>query len=149
MNWNKDKSLTLSRVCVAVFGLLLAELDLGGYWLAGWYARLRAMPQQTGLGILAAFYVCSVFGWLCLARLWKLLGNLKRGRVFISDNVGLLRAVSWDCVGVFLACAAACPVYLPLSFVSLAAGFMALIVRIVKNVFQQAIAMKDELDLTI
>jgi hypothetical protein len=46
-------------------------------------------------------------------------------------------------------CAAACPVYLPLSFVSLAAGFMALIVRIVKNVFERAIVMKDELDLTV
>ena len=30
-----------------------------------------------------------------------------------------------------------------------AAGFMALIVRIVKNIFQQAIDMKSELDLTI
>ena len=30
-----------------------------------------------------------------------------------------------------------------------AAAFMALIVRIVKNVFQQAIAMKSELDLTV
>ncbi len=32
---------------------------------------------------------------------------------------------------------------------SIAAGFMALIVRIVKNVFEQAIRMKDELDYTI
>ena len=34
-------------------------------------------------------------------------------------------------------------------FIALAAGFTGLIVRVVKNVFQQAIAMKDELDLTV
>ena len=33
--------------------------------------------------------------------------------------------------------------------ITAAAGFMCLIVRVVKNVFQQAIAMKSELDLTI
>ena len=33
--------------------------------------------------------------------------------------------------------------------VAIAAGFMALIVRIIKNIFQQAIDMKAELDLTI
>ena len=33
--------------------------------------------------------------------------------------------------------------------IAIAAGFMGLIVRIVKNVFEQAITMKDELDLTV
>ena len=39
--------------------------------------------------------------------------------------------------------------YLPWLLVAVAAGFMALIVRIVKNCFAQAAAMKDELDFTI
>ena len=29
MNWTKDKSILLSQVCVAVFALLLAALDIG------------------------------------------------------------------------------------------------------------------------
>ena len=37
----------------------------------------------------------------------------------------------------------------PFIAVAIAAGFMALLVRIVKNIFQQAIDMKAELDLTI
>jgi hypothetical protein len=40
-------------------------------------------------------------------------------------------------------------VYPLLLLVAIAAGFMGLIVRIVKNAFQQAIAMKDELDYTV
>lgn len=42
-----------------------------------------------------------------------------------------------------------CLYYLPFIAVAIAAGFMALLVRIVKNIFQQAIDMKAELDLTI
>ena len=38
---------------------------------------------------------------------------------------------------------------MPFIAVAIAAGFMALLVRIVKNIFQQAIDMKAELDLTI
>ena len=60
-----------------------------------------------------------------------------------------LRAVSWYCVWVALICLAGCVCYPPFVFVAIAAAFMALIVRIVKNVFQQAISMKSELDLTI
>ena len=39
--------------------------------------------------------------------------------------------------------------YLPFLLVAVTAAFMMLIVRVVKNVFQQAIEMKSELDLTI
>ena len=39
--------------------------------------------------------------------------------------------------------------YLPMVMVAAAAAFMGLIVRIIKNVFQRAIGMKAELDLTI
>ena len=46
-------------------------------------------------------------------------------------------------------CLVSCLYYLPFIAVAIAAGFMALIVRIIKNIFQQAIDMKAELDLTI
>ena len=64
-------------------------------------------------------------------------------------NVKLLRQVSWCCVGAGAVCLVSCLYYLPFIAVAIAAGFMALLVRIVKNIFQQAIDMKAELDLTI
>ena len=60
-----------------------------------------------------------------------------------------LRSVSWYCIWVALICLVSCVCYVPFVFVAIAAAFMALIVRIVKNVFQQAISMKSELDLTV
>ena len=44
---------------------------------------------------------------------------------------------------------ALCPRIYLLGFVAAAAGFMGLVVRIVRNVFAQAIPMRDELDLTV
>ena len=75
--------------------------------------------------------------------------SIKRGEIFTADNVRRLRIVSWCCVGAALLCLVSALYYPSFLLVTAAAGFMCLIVRVVKNVFQQAISMKSELDLTI
>lgn len=149
MNWTCNKSVRLSQLCVVVFAVLLLALDGGCYWAVGAFIRLRNMHWQIGILMMLTIYLCSIFGWLLLVRLWRLLRNIQRGLVFEEENVSLLRAVSWCCVGACVICLASTLYYLPFLVVSIAAGFMALIVRIVKNVFQQAIAMKTELDFTV
>jgi hypothetical protein len=151
MNWSSNKSLALSRVCVAVFAALLAALDVAAYWLVRWFLVVSLGLEGTGdeIFLLAVIYLCSAFAWALLWQLWRLLGELRAGRVFTDGNVRRLRASSWCCVGVFAVCGLAAVHYVPFAAFSAAAGFMALIVRIVKNVFEQALAMKSELDLTI
>ena len=46
MNWNKDRSIVLSQFCVCAFGLLLAVLDIFGYWLVGFFIQIRNMNWQ-------------------------------------------------------------------------------------------------------
>ena len=65
------------------------------------------------------------------------------------QNIRLLRTVSLCCAAAALFCVAGCFFYLPFLLAVAAASFMALIVRIVENVFQKALDMKNELDLTI
>ena len=149
MNWNADKSVRLSQACVIVFAALLLALDVGCYWAVTWFIHLRGMSAPAGMLMMLTIYLCSIFAWILLAQLWKLLRNIQAGRVFDEDNVHLLRAVSWCCVGAGLICLVSTVYYIPFAAVGIAACFMALIVRIVKNVFQQAIAMKSELDLTV
>ncbi len=149
MNWTRDKSILLSKICVILFAVLLAVLDAGCYWVVGLFGWLRRMTVQTEIGLMVTVYLCSVFGWLLLYRLWSLLGNLQKSEVFIEENVTYLRSVSWYCIWVALICLVSCVCYVSFVFVAIAAAFMALIVRIVKNVFQQAISMKSELDLTV
>lgn len=80
---------------------------------------------------------------LCLLRL------VKRGEVFTAKSVAHLRGVSWCCVvagGLFalLGC------YFPLSFaVAFVAVFVGLCLRVVKNVLEEAVAIKSENDLTV
>ncbi len=149
MNWNKDKSIVLSRVCVAVFAACLLALDVGAYWVARWFVVTRFQNWQRGALLMVSIYAGSVFAWICLAQLWRLLGNIRRGELFTAGNVRCMRVVSWCCAAAAGICLVSAAYYLPFLFVAVAAGFMALIVRIVKNAFQQAIAMKDELDLTV
>ncbi len=150
MNWNKDKSIVLSQVCVVLFALLLLALDVGGYWFTGWFCvTMRGMPWQTAALMMGTIYAGSAFGWLCLYQLWRLLANIRRGALFVSDNVRCLRIVSWCCVWAAIIAALSAAYYPPFLFIAAAAGFMSLLVRIVKNAFEQAITMKDELDLTV
>lgn len=149
MNWNKDKSIVLSRFCVVLFALCLLALDIGAYWLAQWFTWNRFHVWQYGFLLMASIYIGSVFGWPCLYQLWRLLGNIRRGALFVPENVRCMRIVSWCCVWAALVAALSAAYYLPFLFFAVAAGFLALIVRIVKNAFEQAIAMKDELDWTV
>ena len=150
MNWTRDKSLLFSLVCVGFFALALLTLDAGVWWLARtFFVVLRGKPMRYAVLTTVSVYLCSVPAWLTLWSLWRLLGNIRRGEVFVSANVRLLRLVSWCCVWVAAVCLLSAIYYLPFAFIAVAAGFMALVVRIVKNAFQQAIAMKDELDLTV
>lgn len=143
------RSVALSRLCVAVFALCLLALDAGAYRLAEWFVQTRLWAWQRGALLLSSICCGSVFAWICLYQLWRLLSAIGRGEVFTDGNVRRMRAVSWCCGAAALLSAVSAAYYLPFGFVAVAAGFMALIVRIVKNAFQQAIAMKDELELTV
>ena len=78
-----------------------------------------------------------------------ILTRIEAGAVFVPANVTALRRISWCCAGAAVVCLAAAYIYLPFAFLGVAAAFMALIVRVLKNAFAQAVHMKDELDYTI
>ena len=152
MLWDRDKSLLLSRICVIVFMVLLAALDLGGWWLAGRAALLSRSLRQLAspvLWLLLTLYSASIPGWILLWKLLCLLGNLRRGEVFTESSIRCLRLSCWCCTAAFAIFAVSTAYYFVFGFFAAAAGFMALIIHIIKNVFEQALRMKAELDLTI
>lgn len=149
MQWNKDKSILLSQVCLVIFALCLLALDIGAYRLSVWFIENRFKHFQSGRFLMLSIYTGSGFGWICLYRLWRLLCAVRQGALFTRENVNHMRVVSWCCFAAAIICAFSAVYYLPFAFVAVAASFMGLIVRIVKNAFEQAIYMKDELDLTV
>ncbi|MBQ6372629.1 MAG: DUF2975 domain-containing protein [Oscillospiraceae bacterium] len=149
MEWTKDKSTGLSIVCVYVFALLLFAADIAAPFLLELSNRLIPSDPSHGIYALITLYSASVFAWICLYLLWRLLQNLRGGLVFTPANIRLLRGISWCCAAVAAVFLLSMAYFLPYFVVAAAALFMMLIVRIVKNIFQQAADMKSDLDLTI
>ena len=151
MNWNQSKSLLLSKLCICVFSALLLVLDLGGPWAARWFVGLSHAlegSRDTAL-LLTTLYGGSVLAWTLLWALWRLLGGMRGGAVFTAQNVRYLRLSAWCCFGAAALLALSAVYYVPFVLLALLAAFVGLIIRVVKNVFAQALAMQDELDFTI
>ena len=100
-------------------------------------------------GVPITIYCCAVPGLFLLLCLHRLLRNLRRERVFEQENVTLLRAISWLCIAVGVVTLVSGFYYTSFFLVAAAAAFCGLIVRVVQNVFEQAIEIKTENDYTI
>ena len=148
-HWNDRKSITLTRVVVAAAILGSAIMTISGPWLTRWMVTAHALPPRTGPVLLVLGYLCAVLAFGMLFSLYKFLRRIEAGAVFVPANVTALRRISWCCAGAAVVCLAAAYIYLPFAFLGVAAAFMALIVRVLKNAFAQAVHMKDELDYTI
>ena len=148
---NAGRSLWLSRAFIYLFALLLLGLDGSAPWLVpAVLSKHFDLPSGSIAGwTIALVYINSVFAWYLLVSLHSLICALQQGEVFTLPNMIRLRRVSWCC---FL-CAGVCLLgafgFRPWLVVAVPAAFVGLIVRIVKNVFEQAALMKDELDYTV
>lgn len=149
--WSEKRSIQLSRALVLLFGGLLVALDGAGPWFVKFVCANVILHggMRFELPLLVCLYLCSIPGYVALVDLYRLLRNLENELVFVPENVTLMRRVSWCCVVVAVVCLVSAFTWLSLFVVALAAALMALIVRIIKNVFVRAIRMKDELDWTI
>ena len=145
----QSKSILLTQIMLVIFAVILLLADVFMMPFARWFFGAR-IPDGAGLTvIIVVMYLCTAVGWVFIFCMWQLLANIRRGDVFVEENVKLMTLVSLLMLLAALLTVAGCFFYLPFIFVSISALFVALIVRIVKTVFQQAIAMKSELDLTI
>ncbi len=148
--WNGEKSLILTKLCILLFlGLLLAAVA-SAPWLTHWFVGF----SQAGLEGTAAYFMATIYvgfvpaAWL-LYSLLVLIRRIDAGQVFIAANVELLRRISWSCfLGAVIALVSVL-YYSPWFFVAVAAAFMGLIVRVLKNVFAQAVELQDESDYTV
>ena len=152
--WNQDKSLFLSIGLVRVLLVFDPVLCICAPWMVRWYDtvsqdRIGLLGGPVFLPLLICLYCAAVCGEVCLLYLGRLLNNLRREDVFVRANCRCLRVISWCC---FLA---AIPFFVFgfwrfISFVvALAAGFFGIILRVVKNVFEQAVVLQEENDYTI
>lgn len=147
----KDKSVILTSLLVKVVYVLMAVCCVAAPFLVKRYDSLMVASGQESVyfPLLVTLYCAVPFGVAALVCLDKLLGNIKREQPFIMQNVTFLRIISYCCFGeVFVF------VYITIlkpfaAVVMIACAFMGLILRVVKNVFEQAVRIREENDFTI
>lgn len=146
--WNKDKSIILSQILIKICYVGIVVCAVSAPNLVGLYEK-NVGVEGLYTPLLATLLCCVPPGIIALVCLDVLLWNIQKNRAFIVQNVKMLRAISYCCF-----CVAAIFVYFsilrPFAFVIVfAAGFFGIILRVVKNCFQQAIAIREENDFTI
>ena len=158
--WNRERSVLLTQLIVRASYILLAA---GVIALPFLFAQSQSpndinMIADLGKYIIGPFYAIVPAGYTALICIDKLLSNIKKDIVFDPKNVKLLRIISWSCFFAAAVCLLAFVIItlssdytvgLGLLLITAGAVFMGLILRVIKNVFEAAIKIKTENDLTI
>jgi hypothetical protein len=148
MNWTKSNSFKLSLILVEVTFLLLIGMLFLIPAAVCWYDAVSGLePVKYFLGTI--LYISDLIAFVVIGALYRLLRNIEKHLVFIDQNATYLRIISWGLVAVsvlLLIFSFKRGTALILAFVM---AFLGLILRVLKNVFEEAIALQNEQDFTI
>ena len=146
--WNKNKSLFLSRILTDVcagLALIFAFFVPGG---AEWYNYISEpigilSDRNVTIPMIVVIYFCVLWS------LHKLLNNIAGEKVFIPENTSCLRAISWACMLAGFSMAVLALWRAIFVFFAFLLIFFGLVMRVLKNVFENAVEIKSENDFTI
>ena len=154
-----DKSAGVTQLAVrACYFLLAASVILFPYLMKMQEGDALYFVMIAGHGryLIFPFYAVVPLGYIALICLDKILSNLKCDRVFDLKNVKYLNIITYCClIASFIGLVSyiiIAVIYKSIETVillSFGEAFMALVVRVVRNVFKKAIEIKEENDLTI
>ena len=147
--WNKPRSILLSFILVRVLFLLAVASIFTLPWLVDVYINFSRKDTGISTPLLVTLYSCLVPAFGVLICLDRILLNIRKGLVFVSQNVQYLRILSWCCCVVSLICLLSGYYYVLFLLIGFAAAFFGLILRVLKNVFEQAVELKEESDFTV
>ena len=147
--WNPSKSVKVSSICTKIMILLVICFGITTPVLVKSYVGYTLRNPDIIPSLIITIYACIVPGLGALFCLDRLLFNIKTGEVFIGKNVNFLRIISWCCFAVSIILAVSGIYYLLFIMIAIAAAFFGLIIRVVKNVIEEAMIIKNENDFTI
>ena len=148
-------SFVISAALIVILGVFMCILP----WFtkeASLLAELREyFTAKEILGIsgdtffIAWAYALLTMAIVCCVVICLMLLHIRKGRVFSDKTVSFIRFISWDCIIMAVVFALA-QYFHPLAcVVALAVAFLGLCLRVVKNIIEEAIAIKNENDLTV
>ena len=150
MRYN-DKLITWSKIATVLFILIVVVADIFGVWITRYVSYIWAERfDDFAVAFLATtFYIGTLGAYVILFCVYRLLKNMSNDIVFDRSNTKLMTYITAALVGIGVVCVAGGFIWNGAWFLTILALFMALIVSCVRLVFSKAIAMKEEMDLTI
>lgn len=144
------RSIRLAKGCVFLFAAGLVVLCIGAPWFFSAFIELRSpfLDGKLPLLLLSA-YTAAVPAACALYELYRLLCSIEIKNVFTAQNTAILGRLSLCCIAAAVICLASTFYYPSFAVPAVAGAFLALILHVLKNVFRQAVAIKDENDYTI
>lgn len=143
------RSLILSRAITIFLLVLVGACLIFLPSIMEHYFLYRQMPMKLLPPLLIFCYICAVVALGALLFLLWLLCRIAGGILFDRKNVALLGWLSLCCILISIITAVAAAWYFPCVIIAFAAGFLFLILRVVRNVFAAAAEIKTENDMTI
>lgn len=146
----KNFSATLSLVLVRIVFVIIIACCIFAPLIVRVYDNgiIALTGSSVYLPMIITLYLAAV-ALVIVTALDRLLSNIRHDKVFIPANVKILRLISYCCFAVSV-------IFIYFSFIRpfawlvvIAAAFFGLILRVIKNVFEQAIVIKEENDFTI
>ncbi|MCL2756667.1 MAG: DUF2975 domain-containing protein [Coriobacteriia bacterium] len=129
-------------------GLVLAVL-LPFLCNNGFFEQRALINPSDILWLMPIYYSFCVPAYIALFSLDRLLAAVRKDEVFSSRNVRYLRIITWCCFGAAIILLVSTLASIVFAVLAILAAFFGIVLRVVKNLFAAAVALKDENDFTI
>lgn len=137
-------TLVIDRIGVVVWFVCLFFVPQ----LARWY-DLYSRKDSIFIQFVVLVYLAMIPAIIILILLDRLLSNICAGKIFEHSNVTFLRIISYCCFAISLISAIMVIWRVLALVIFLAFAFIGLLLRVLKNVFEQAVVLREENDLTV
>ncbi len=146
--WTAPKSLYLTRILVKATIALCIMAAFCVPICTEWYDTVSGQnPIHNLLNVV--LYISDALGLISMWELNGMLNRISKQDIFVAENVKVLRIISWCCFGI-------AALFFVLTFfrmlaliITFAAALFGMIMRVLKNVFELAVELRQENDFTI
>jgi len=146
---SKKASNTLSQIfCIVIFVLLTASV-FALPSVMRFFIEIFYKPEEYFLPTVIILYFVLLPAFIADISLFLLLRNIKSEKIFTPESVAYLRTISWCCMAAGALFFVLGFYYYMIFLLAFAAFFMGVILRVVKNVIEEATEIKSENDFTI
>lgn len=150
---HEDTSILLTKLCLVFLFVASIGLMLTGTWVVDLviiYPSPLLQGQARYLLLLVLGYTLGIPALFFIVQLYRLVAQIGRNQVFISENVRSLQVLGWEvALATLISFIMGVLAYIPILLLTIAGISLTLIIRVIRNAFGKAVQLQEEVDYTI